>query len=461
MTSQTVKLYVVLNFKSELWAQYQAGQTEWVQKYITAGLPPEQRNFLERDLEVTGLPSNVDPEALKKRARERETPPGELVVALTASADAAEAIRDVFAFVRSDKKDPRFAGAGADLPISSAEHWCPGQAGGGVFADRKAAEALVGVDALKSADLYGENVNVVIIDQGLDAARLGDSYAGGWEAGDAQPGEPQRGPDNLYGGHGMMIARNILSIAPRARLFDVPMLPPRIGKIREFFLSTANAAYERMLDGIAAYKNEGRFPGSWVLVNAWSVFDRRTENPFGDYTNNPLHAFHAMVARAEANQMDVVFAAGNCGQFCPSAKCGPNDRGPGDSILGANSYRNVLTVGAVRADTMWLGYSSQGPGQLSLEPAKPDLCAPSQFREDSDAYMTNTGTSAAAALTAGVIAALRSNSRWDQTQVTPQQLRDILKRSARPADDDRKRIGHGILNAAGALAELRVVTKVI
>jgi subtilisin family serine protease len=304
-----------------------------------------------------------------------------------------------------------------------------------------------------TSGLRGQNVNVVIIDQGLDRERLGDSYAGGWEAGGALPGEPQRGPDNLHGGHGMMVARNVLSIAPEARLFDLPMLPQRIGNIREFFLSTADAAYRRMLQGIKDHKDSGRFPGAWVLVNAWSVFDRRSENPHGDYTNNRSHPFHALVAQAEANEMDVVFAAGNCGQFCPSGKCGPNDRGPGNSILGANSYDSVLTVGAVRSDAIWLGYSSQGPGQPNLATAKPDLCVPSQFREASDAYTVNTGTSAAAALAAGVIAALRS--KWSPYQVSPRDLRGVLNRTARPvAAGSADRLGSGVLNAAEAYREL-------
>jgi subtilisin family serine protease len=191
-----------------------------------------------------------------------------------------------------------------------------------------------------------------------------------------------------------------------------------------------------------------------VLVNAWAVYDRRTENPSGDYTDNRSHPFHALIAEADANGMDVVFAAGNCGQFCPSGKCGPNDRGPGNSILGANSYESVLTVGAVRSDTMWLGYSSQGPGQPNLATAKPDLCAPSQFREDGDAYTVNTGTSASAALAAGVIAALRS--KWDSRQVSPYDLRRVLNQTARPAGGagSESRFGSGILNAAEAYREL-------
>ena len=44
--------------------------------------------------------------------------------------------------------------------------------------------------------------------------------------------------------------------------------------------------------------------------------------------------------------IDVVFSAGNCGQFCPDRRCGETDRGPGHSIWGANSHPRVLTFGA-------------------------------------------------------------------------------------------------------------------
>ena len=127
--------------------------------------------------------------------------------------------------------------------------------------------------------------------------------------------------------------------------------------------------------------------------------------------------------------IDVLFAAGNCGQFCPDNRCGGLDRGPSRSIWGANSLQHVLTVGAVRADDMWLGYSSQGPGQQFLGKAKPDFCATSQFAEDDDGFNINTGTSAATGLTAGVIAALRS--RWNSATVSPQALQQILHQTAR------------------------------
>ena len=118
---------------------------------------------------------------------------------------------------------------------------------------------------------------------------------------------------------------------------------------------------------------------------------------------------------------DVIFAAGNCGEFCGSRRCGGVDRGPGRSIWGANALPEVITAGAVLTNEMWAGYSSQGPGPSihGLASDKPDLCAPSNFRETTDAAVHNTGTSAACAVTAGIVAALRSKPNWYQNSVSP------------------------------------------
>jgi subtilisin family serine protease len=158
------------------------------------------------------------------------------------------------------------------------------------------------------------------------------------------------------------------------------------------------------------------------------------------------------------DNIDVVFAAGNCGQFCPDNRCGAEDQGPGRSIWGANSLEEVVTVGAVRADSMWLGYSSQGPGQPKLGWEKPDFCAASHFCEDDDAFSINTGTSAACGLTGGIVAALRS--RWNSTRVSPNQLRDILNQAARKppglqwSNNLGYRLGDGILDAKATFNEL-------
>jgi subtilisin family serine protease len=257
----------------------------------------------------------------------------------------------------------------------------------------------------------------------------------------------------------MMIARSILDLAPHARLYDVPAVPLNPTPL-PVFVSTMHAACGSLIHEIHHRQKLPQWSGPWVLVNAWGVFDTSAD-PTGGYTENTAvhgHPLINLVTHAvQHRHLDMVFAAGNCGQFCPSQRCGGRDRGPGHSIWGANAHPLVITAGAVRSDETWIGYSSQGPGPELLAVQKPDLCAPSQFCETYDAASLSSGTSAACAIIAGVVAALRGNPKWDQVTVTPEALKAALIASARkplgPAGWD-ERLGFGILDAAATIAAL-------
>ena len=142
------------------------------------------------------------------------------------------------------------------------------------------------------------------------------------------------------------------------------------------------------------------------------MYDLSTDFPPGDplnrnYGRNPNHPLNLAVAAAPLVGIDVVFAAGNCGQFCPDSRCGAGQIGPARGIYGVAAIKNVLTVAAVRGDETWLGYSSQGPADPIFGSIKPDLCAPSQFAGVGDWNRSFTGTSSAC-VTAGAVAARRS-----------------------------------------------------
>jgi subtilisin family serine protease len=261
-------------------------------------------------------------------------------------------------------------------------------------------------------------------------------------------------PGDYRIGHASMLARNILKIAPDAAIYDLPIIPPEIDDNQKF-LSTVHAAFDQVVETIHYLKSEDKNPRwqrPWIFVNAWATYNTAGESPPGDYTKHSEHKFNRLITRM-VDEFDMVFAAGNCGQFCPSRRCGVNDVGPAHSIIGANSLANVLTVGAVRADGMWLGYSSQGPGTLSRE--KPDLCAASQFCENDDAATVNTGTSAACASVAGVVARLRRD--YDTRVLCTAKLKRILieTTTAKPPGGWDRQIGHGIINVAGALERAR------
>jgi Subtilase family len=341
-----------------------------------------------------------------------------------------------------------FVGISADLPFQSTDCWCPGEAADAVFGTRHDAEAAIRAPVLQNNRLTGKKVNVVIIDRGMDPSLVSITYR--WSFSTASNQIPVPSPDN----HAMMVVRNVLKTAPDANIYDCALLPEHISDVGQFIM-VALSAYTQMLADIAHWQSTGVASTQWVFVNAWAIYDRHLEYPIGDYTANPYNPFNVIVNKAAVqNHIDMVFAAGNCGVFCPKWNCGRDDRGPGRSILGANSHKDVLSTGAVRSDDTWLGYSSQGPGLLTQH--KPDLCVPSQYRESTDAHLVNTGTSASCALAAGVIAALRSRPGWDSIRISPKALRDILVATARktryPAWNGK--IGNGILNVEAAFNDL-------
>jgi len=342
----------------------------------------------------------------------------------------------------------KLSAIGTDLPIHITDFWNPAESIDPIFSTRKVAHQLMNIS---EEEKPGIGANVVIVDQGLNQdyiRHLGGDFMGGWHL----VGAPQ--PGNYDLGHGSMLARNILKVAPEAKIYDLPVVPDNIND-SEKFLSTVHAAFNQVLKTIDHLEKNGEEQARrpWVFVNAWATYNTGGEQPSGDYTTGVDHKFNRLITDM-AKRFDLVFAAGNCGQFCPSRRCGANDVGPGNSILGANSHPDVLTVGAVRADGIWLGYSSQGPGALSEK--KPDLCAASQFCEDDDAAAVNTGTSAACAIAAGVVAALRSRCRTKD--VSPAELKEILVKTTTATPTSGawdNQIGHGIINAAAALEGVR------
>jgi hypothetical protein len=108
-------------------------------------------------------------------------------------------------------------------------------------------------------------------------------------------------------------------------------------------------------------------------------------------------------------------------------------------------------------DGIWIGYSSQGPGQSNLSTGKPDVCAPSGFAEDHDRFAGNIGTSAACGVMAGVVAALRT--KWGPGTVDPDSMRAIYLRStahSNPGIMSSRQYGAGILDIKAAYERLRL-----
>jgi subtilisin family serine protease len=360
---------------------------------------------------------------------------------------------------------------GVDPALALSEYSIPVGPGVDVVGTWQNASILINAQSLAEQGLDGEGVNVVVVDAGFDKTILDGTaatFGGGWHI---NPGDPQLPPSldpgmttGLDGLHGMMVVNNILALAPRARIFDVPLIrPPKIGDVLSF-MDLAEETYRRILEDIPRLAENCGITGQWVFVNAWTIYDRRSELPdhLGEYTENIGQggAPHPFIARMRdvTAEYDVVFCAGNCGEVCPDDRCGPNDFGPGRSIWGAAAYQRVLCVGAVRVDGAWCGYSSEGPGPYEhLSYQKPDFCAPSQFASARGGFPLSSGTSAAAAVAAGVVAALRSEPAWDQVAVRPEDLQQSLNSSARrptPITGWGPKMGWGILDAGAAYDDL-------
>jgi subtilisin family serine protease len=308
-----------------------------------------------------------------------------------------------------------------DLPIAPTDVWCPQEAAFPLFGQRDFALAQINAGSAATKAALGDDVNVVIVDQGINLPVLAYrfpavNFAGGWivdqygrggPPGPPTPVNPGTWPD----GHGTKMAELVLSIAPHANIFDLPLLPSHIIGLQGY-LAWAAGIYWSLLGLIPWLRQFPRFQGPWVLCNAWAVYDLRDDppppSPF-NYAENPAHALNLAVTLLPLlGRADIVFAAGNCGQFCPDDRCGAGEIGPGRSIYGVAAINNVLSVGAVRCDEIWLGYSSQGPAPPSFASTKPDVCAPSQFAGPADWGRAYTGTSTACALTTGAMATARS-----------------------------------------------------
>jgi hypothetical protein len=468
-TSLTAQQYVVFDAEALVrpasLAQ-QPLQADVVQQALLRELGPHWAGVTKNDFTVEDVPlvtfySRV-PGLLK-------TPftPQEVCNVSFPTDDRARNFRDAV-IARINKGDSPLRWVGINPALTVGEYSIPVAPDATLFGTLDDARRLIGADQLQ--DLNGQSVNVVLIDSGIDESIIpAGHFGGGWQPTASDPTLPApplpgmtTGTDAL---HGMMIVNNILAMAPRVTIFDVPLIPPpKIYNIPNF-LHAAHAVFHKILKDIQAFRQVGLYPGPWIFMNAWAIFDRRSEGMYlGEYTENlgtpglpPPHYFIRMIEQVASHKFDMVFCAGNCGEVCPDGRCGPDDYGPGRGIWGANAHRDVLTVGGVRVDETWPGYSSEGPGPTPhLQAQKPDLCAPTQFVGASGLYPPSTGTSASAAVAAGIVCALRSKATWDQTTIPPVVLKLILNYTAMQTQGPgwNRRLGNGVLDAFAAYQQL-------
>jgi subtilisin family serine protease len=294
---------------------------------------------------------------------------------------------------------------------------------------------LLGVRPIWRDGFRGQGIVVGIIDEGIDGGVY--PVVGGYSNPNAQP--PGAAPITS---HGSMCAADVLVAAPAAELYDYPFLGiPNSGG--------ALAMFQAVLD-------ERRRTGlPHLTTNSYGFVGvpPRESAPHHEIYDID-HPLHRKIREVVASGAPCFFAAGNCGENCPSGKCLPSGIGPGRSIHASNSLTEVITVAAVNSRHERIGYSSQGPGMF--DPQKPDVAAYSHFFGNfgpgrpagTSTSAFDNGTSAATPLAAGVAALLMSSFG----PIAPDELKEALVAGAldtgvpgRDAD-----VGRGVINAAAS-----------
>ena len=315
----------------------------------------------------------------------------------------------------------------------------------------------LGIGRLRRLGLDGDGVAVAVVDNGINLEYLRtrglspelDVHLSWSPLRTVQPG-------SALVDHGTMCAFDAAIAAPDATLLDFAVLQStrRGGSAMDGVLSDAVQAYGVLLNMMLLPDDERPFH-SLVVSNSWGMFHPSWDFPLGHpgrYADNPNHPFNVIVGSFAVAGADILFAAGNCGPACPDRRCQGNTT---NTITGANSHPDVITVAGVDTTGAVVGYSSVGPGALTAQ--KPDLATYTHFlgSEAFGAGEPDSGTSAACPVMAGVVAALRTAVPFDRGSVnrSPAAVKAFLlqhgvrRRAGAPtgwAADD----GHGIATTA-------------
>jgi subtilisin family serine protease len=325
-------------------------------------------------------------------------------------------------------------------------------------------EAQLGVATLRASGLDGSGVAIAIVDTGINLdwleQRLGFRPSLDRSLSWTPPGMNFE-PGHYPVGHGTMCAYAALIAAPNATLIDIPAMlgNPSGGAAIGRRVSQVFAALSPLIAAwTIAFTPSGDRPyKSLVISNSWAMFnpgmDFLAGHP-GRYADNPNHFFTAMLTALAGNAVDLVFAAGNCGDDCPHPRCEGNVR---HAIAGANASAAVLTVAGCDVSGARVGYSSKGPGIPGMAGKKPDLAAYTHFlgSEALGAGVPDKGTSTSCPVAAGCIAALRT--ALPAAGFPSAELNRVLRETARLAGGWHPDVGYGLLDAVAAARRLALI----
>ena len=216
--------------------------------------------------------------------------------------------------------------------MSVAEYSIPLFPDGTMFGTLDDARRLIGLCRGRLPSGHdGTAVNVVLIDAGIDKTMFPPGrYGGGWQCLPQGPGMPTPQPPGMTTGedalHGMMIVNDILAIAPKVTIWDVPLIPPPKVYDIPSFLIAANAVFSQILADILAWQSGGLHTGPWIFMNAWAVYDWRLEaDPIWVSMERKsrrqwiaaVTSFIATVEQIANAGLDLEVCAGNCGERLP------------------------------------------------------------------------------------------------------------------------------------------------
>jgi hypothetical protein len=189
-----ISYYVLLKKTPQLWERYVAGggSVDLVESLFKGNWTPSTPGLINV-FSVETLPSN-DVWVLGQSATRASyaQAPQELVVGVSVDRGAIELFHDEVNLPPKDgpPADPnpiQIRGGAIDLPLGITEHWCPGESADPIFGDSEAALALLRIPEFQAENgTDGQDVNVVIVDQGLDRVRL-PNYVDGWRVGSVIP----------------------------------------------------------------------------------------------------------------------------------------------------------------------------------------------------------------------------------------------------------------------------------
>lgn len=320
--------------------------------------------------------------------------------------------------------------------------------------------AQLGASHFAAKSLTGKDVAIAILDDGINLAHITGRGVKATVDKAASASTIGTKPGLAPVSHGTMCAYDALIMAPDSTLIDLACLKTynvHKPKAQAGLLSDVHTMYtlfeKRLRAAISKYR-------AIVLSNSWAIVNARNDpgsNHKSGYIGNPNHPVNQIVAEFVRDWgIDVLFAAGNCAPGAKSTAFGClQDANPG-TIYGANSQEGVLTVSAVNVDGSAWPEASQGPGRLYAD--KPDICMYSNFvgSQMEGPGSRDRATSAACAVTAGLVACIRSKQPaypLNSGNWVPKDVSDLLRTKTFGGGFNHTQ-GHGTVNGPAIAALL-------